>query len=576
MTTPAIRTLLFATLLLSPLAAAEDIGPTKFNEATVADLQAQMAAGTLTSVALTNFYLTRILVLDQKGPGVNAVIELNPDALAMARDADALRRRGVVLGPLHGIPVLLKDNIDTGDKMQTTAGSFALFGMPALRDSTIAAKLRAGGAVILGKTNLSEWANFRSFFSTSGWSGRGGLAHNPYSIDRNACGSSSGSAVAAAANFAAVSIGSETDGSIVCPANVNSVVGIKPTVGLTSRGGVVPISHTQDTVGPHGRTVADAAAVLNVIVSRTPDPRDPATAGVPLGWQGTGRTRPALPADYTVFVDPNGLSGARIGVTRQGIDSAPPQVVAAFDAAIAAIGAAGATVVDLDGSGFTFAPADGEFLVLTFDFKLDVEKYFAARMGVPMAGKTLADAIAFNNANAATEMPYFFQEIFELAEALDTSGPDPGNNPQPIFGGMTYNQALAVDHNAGVNGIDAALSKFGLDAVVAPTDSPGWTTDLILADHFLFASSGLAGGPGYPIVQVPAANVLGMPMGISFLGTAFSEPTLIKLASGFEAATHARFPPTFTGNVTTANTAGTTLTPRKSKPLDTGKRPHRM
>ena len=576
MTTAAIRTLLFATLLLSPLAAAEDIGPTKFNEATVADLQAQMAAGTLTSVELTNFYITRILVLDQKGPGVNAVIELNPDALSMARDADALRRRGVVLGPLHGIPVLLKDNIDTGDKMQTTAGSFALFGMPALRDSTIAAMLRAGGAVILGKTNLSEWANFRSFFSTSGWSGRGGLAHNPYSIDRNACGSSSGSAAAAAANFAAVSIGSETDGSIVCPANVNSVVGIKPTVGLTSRGGVVPISHTQDTVGPHGRTVADAAAVLNVIVSRTPDPRDPATAGVPLGWQGTGRTRPTLPPDYIAFVDPNGLSGARIGVTRQGIDSAPPQVVAAFDAAIAAIRSAGATVVDLDGSGFTFAPADGEFLVLTFDFKLDVEKYFVTRMGVPMAGKTLADAIAFNNANAATEMPYFFQEIFELAEALDTSGPNPGNNPQPIFGGMTYNQALAVDHNAGVNGIDAALSKFGLDAVVAPTDSPGWTTDLILADHFLFASSGLAGGPGYPIVQVPAANVLGMPMGISFLGTAFSEPTLIKLASGFEAVTHARFPPTFTGNVTTANTAGTTLTPRKSKPLDTGKRPHRM
>jgi len=263
-------------------------------------------------------------------------------------------------------------------------------------------------------------------------------------------------------------------------------------------------------------------------------------------------------------------------VTRQGIDSAPPQVVAAFDAAIAAIGAAGATVVDLDGSGFTFAPAGGEFLVLTFDFKLDVQKYFATRVGVPMAGKTLADAIAFNNANAATEMPYFFQEIFELADALDTSGPAPGNNPQPIFGGMTYNQALAVDHDAGVNGIDAALSKFGLDAVVAPTDSPGWTTDLILADHFLFASSGLAGGPGYPIVQVPAANVLGMPMGISFLGTAFSEPTLIKLASGFEATTHARFPPTFTGNVTTTNTAGTTLTPRKSKPLDTGKRQHRM
>src|SRR5215469_13076896 len=440
MTTAAIRTLLFATLLLSPLAAAEDIGPTKFNEATIADLQAQMAAGTLTSVELTNFYITRILVLDQKGPGVNAVIELNPDALSMARDADALRRRGVVLGPLHGIPVLLKDNIDTGDKMQTTAGSFVLFGEPATRDSTVAANLRAKGAVILGKTNLSEWANFRSFFSTSGWSGRGGLAHNPYSIDRNACGSSSGSAAAAAANFAAVSIGSETDGSIVCPANVNSVVGIKPTVGLTSRGGVVPISHTQDTVGPHGRTVADAAAVLTVIASRTHDQRDPATSGVPLGWQGTGRMRPAIPNDYTAFVDPNGLRGARVGVTRQGIDMAPPQVVAVFDNAVAAIVAAGATVVDLDGAGFTFAPASGEFLVLLFDFKLDVQGYFATRVNVPMANKTLADAIAFNNANASTEMPYFFQEIFQLSQAIDTSSP---NAPQPIFGGLTYNQALA-------------------------------------------------------------------------------------------------------------------------------------
>ena len=542
----------------------------------MADLQAQMAAGTLTSVQLTNFYVQRILGLDQAGPGVNSVIELNPDALAMAQNADNLRAKGQVLGPLHGIPVLLKDNIDTGDKMQTTAGSFALAGKPALHDSTVAAKLRAGGAVILGKTNLSEWANFRSFFSTSGWSGRGGLTHNPYSIDRNACGSSSGSAAAVTANFAAVSVGTETDGSIVCPANVSNVVGIKPTVGLASRAGIVPISHTQDTPGPHARTVADAAALLNVIVSRTPDKNDPATSGVPLGWQGTGRTRPALPADYTAFVDPNGLRGARVGVTRQGIDNAPPQVVAAFDNAVAAIRAAGATVVDLDGAGFTFASADGEFLVLLFDFKLDVQKYFATRVGVPMANKTLADAIAFNNAHAATEMPYFFQEIFDLAQALDTSGADPANNPQPIFGGLTYNQALASDHNAGVNGIDAALSQFNLDAVVAPTDSPGWTTDLILSDHFLFASSGLAGGPGYPIVQVPAANVLGMPMGISFLGTAFSEPTLIKLASGFEAATLARLQPTFTGNVTTPNTAGTTLTPPAPPKKDTGMRPHRL
>ena len=548
----------------------------RLEEATVAELQAAMAAGRLNSVALTNFYINRIRALDQHEPGVNSVIELNPDALSIARDADAKRRRGMVLGPLHGIPVLLKDNIDTGDRMQTTAGSFALAGQPASHDSTVAAKLRAGGAVILGKTNLSEWANFRSFFSTSGWSGRGGLTHNPYSLDRNACGSSSGSAAAVSANFAAVSIGTETDGSIVCPANVSGVVGIKPTVGLTSRAGVVPISHTQDTVGPHGRTVADAAAVLNVIASRTPDPRDPATADVPLGWQGTGRIRPALPADYTAFVDPNGLSGASVGVTRQGIDNAPPQVVSAFDAAVAAIAAAGATVVNLDGSGFTFAPADGEFLVLLFDFKLDVQQYFATRVGVPMAGKTLADAIVFNDTNAATEMPYFFQEIFQFSEAMDTSGPDPRNNPQPIFGGLTYNQALDIDHNAGVNGIDAALSQFNLDAVVAPTDSPGWTTDLILSDHFIFGSSGLAGGPGYPIVQVPSGNVLGMPVGISFLGTAFSEPTLIKLASGFEAVTHARILPTFTGSVTTANTAGTMVTPPRAPRKDKGLRPHRM
>ena len=547
--------------------------PTNHNEETVAQFQAEMAAGKLTSVQLTQYYIDRIMALDQNE--VNSVIELNPDALDMAKNADAMRAKGKLLGPLHGIPVLLKDNIDTGDKIQTSAGSFALVGKPALHDSTVAAKLRAGGAVILGKTNLSEWANFRSFFSTSGWSGRGGLTHNPYSLDRNACGSSSGSAAAASANFAAVSIGSETDGSIVCPANVNSVVGIKPTVGVTSRAGVVPISHVQDTIGPHGRTVADAAAALSVIASRTPDKGDPATSGVPLGWQGTGRTRPALPADYTAFVDPNGLRGARVGSTRQGIDNAPPQVVAAFDAALAAIQAAGATVVDLDGAGFQFVPANGEFLVLLYDFKIDVQKYFATRVGVPMANKTLADAIVFNDANAATEMPYFFQEIFQFAQAMDTSGPDPGNNPQPIFGGLTYNQALALDHDAGVS-LDTALSQFNLDAIVAPTDSPGWTSDLILSDHFLFASSGLAGGPGYPIVQVPAASVLGMPMGISFLGTAFSESTLIKLASGFEAATHARIVPTFTGNITTANTNGTNLTPPPPPKKDSGLRPHRM
>ena len=552
-----------------------DAAPTAYNEFTVTQLQAEMADGRLTSVKLTQFYLDRISALDQSGPNVNSVIELNPDALQLAQSSDKRRAKGKTLGPLDGIPVLLKDNIDTGDKMQTTAGSFALAGKPATQDSTVAANLRAAGAVILGKTNLSEWANFRSFFSTSGWSGRGGLTHNPYSTDRNACGSSSGSGAAAAANFAAISVGTETDGSIVCPANVNAVVGIKPTVGLASRAGIVPISHTQDTPGPHARTVADAAALLNVLASRTSDPRDAATSGVPLGWQGTGKTRPTLPADYTAFLNTDGLRGARLGVTRQGIDNAPPQVVAAFDKAIATIQNAGATVVDLDKAKFTFAPADGEFLVLVYDFKIDLQKYFATRTGVPMANKTLADAIAFNSANASTEMPYFFQEIFQLAESMDISGPHPEDNPQDAFGGMTYNQALAIDHKAGANGIDAALSQFNLDAVVAPTDSPGWTTDLIMSDHFVFASSGLAGGPGYPIVQVPAANVLGMPMGISFLGTAFSEPTLIRLASGFEAKTHARTQPTFTGNITTPNTNGTTLQPPKKTKDAKDVRPHR-
>src|SRR5467141_1314910 len=297
------RRVIGALLALTAFSAgADDL--TRFNEATVSQLQSMMQSGQLTSVELTNFYLNQILRLDQNGPGVNAVIELNPDALAAAKNADDLRAKGKVLGPLHGIPVLLKDNIDTGDQMQTSAGSFALVGRPALRDSTVAAKLRDGGAVILGKTNLSEWANFRSFFSSSGWSGRGGQCNNPYAIDRNPCGSSSGSGAAVSANLCSVALATETDGSIVCPAHMGGVVGIKPTVGVTSRAGVVPISHTQDTIGPHARTVADAAAVLTVIASQAFDGRDPATGGVPLGLRG--KKRPALPADYTQFVNPGG------------------------------------------------------------------------------------------------------------------------------------------------------------------------------------------------------------------------------------------------------------------------------
>src|SRR5437773_6077748 len=375
--------IVFAAVGLSISLRAQNNAPIKYNEMTIAELQAQMAAGTLTSVELTNFYLARIAALDQSGTdnGVNSVIELNPDALAMAQHADNLRAHGRLRGPLHGIPVLIKDNIDTGDQMQTTAGSFALFGQPAQQDSTVAAKLRAGAAVILGKTNLSEWANFRSFESTSGWSGRGGQCNNPYSLDRNPCGSSSGSAAAASANFATVSLGSETDGSIVCPGNANGVVALKPTVGLVSRAGVVPISHTQDTIGPHGRTVADAAATLGVIQSRNFDGRDPATDRVPPGWQGTGKTRPIdIPTDYTQFVDPNGLNGARLGLTTAGIegfDSMNPtrqEIIDAFDKAADKLRQASATVIDLDKQGFTF-PLNGnaEFLVLTLEFRQDVK-----------------------------------------------------------------------------------------------------------------------------------------------------------------------------------------------------------
>ena len=562
--------------------------PTQHNEATVDQLQAEMALGKLTSVQLTNYYIARINALDQRGAdhGVNSIIELNPDALALAQRADNLRKQGKVLGPLHGIPVLLKDNIDTRDKMQTTAGSFALFGRPALQDSTVAANLRAGGAVILGKTNLSEWANFRSFESISGWSGRGGQTNNPYGLDRNPCGSSAGSGAAASANFATVSFGTETDGSIVCPGNANGVVAIKPTVGLTSRAGVVPISHVQDTVGPHARTVADAAAALGIIQSRTFDGRDPATGGVPLGWQGTGKTRPTnIPTDYTIFIDPHGLKGARLGLTRAGLTgftnvTTPQPVLDAFEEAVNALTAAGATVIDLDAAGFTFPSADGEFLVLAFDFRRDVRAYFATRVGVPVAGGTLQTAIDFNNANADIEMPFFNQDIFEFCASLAQGV----NAPQPAFGGLTYSQALAIDHDAGVNGIDKAIKRFNLDAVVSATDNPAWSTDLIYGDHFIFGTSGLAAAPGYPIVQVPAGIVFGAPLGISFFGTAFSEPTLIKLASGFEAATRVRAHnlPTFADTVPARHIEGTTLTrphpPTSSlKPQEAAKKmPHHM
>jgi len=513
-----------AVLSLARAASAHAAAPVPdLEEATIAQLQAAMSSGALTALSLVRKYQARINVLDKS---VNAILELNSEAESIAKLLDAERKAGHVRGPLHGIPILLKGNIDTGDKMQTNAGSLALTGTPASQDSTVAANLRAAGAVILGKTNLSEWANFRGFNSTSGWSGAGGLTHNPYVLDRNACGSSSGSAASASANLCAASLGTETDGSIVCPANENGVVGIKPTVGLTSRAGVVPISHSQDTVGPHARTVADAAAVLTAIVSRTADPRDPATSG----------NRNLIPGDYTAFVDANGLRGARIGIPRAGVfDFIPSEVSNVFDAAVTAMQAAGATIVD----PADFPPAsigainsgNDEITVLLFEFKRDLNAYLATRTGVPI--HTLADAIAFNQAHAAQELKWFGQELFELAQA-------------DLFSASDYATALANERaEGGANGIDAVLAASNLDALIMPTDSPAWTTDLVLGDHFVFGTSSPAAIAGYPIINVPMGNIFGLPVGMSFVGTAFSEPKLIKLASGFEAATHARIKPQF-------------------------------
>src|SRR6266699_2067543 len=487
-------------------------GPaSSIEEITIAQIQSMFAAGTLTAKSLVNSYLSRITSLDQNGPQLNSILQVNPDALSIAGQIDQMRQSGTVLGPMMGIPILLKDNVDTHDQMQTAAGSLALVGTPALQDSTVAANLRKAGAIILGKTSLSEWANFRSFFSSSGWSGRGGQCNMPYAIDRNPCGSSSGSGAATSGNLTTVSIGTETDGSIVCPANANGVVGIKPTVGLVSRAGIIPISHTQDTAGPHARTVMDAAIVLDAIAQRTPDPRDPATSTSPIGKQG--QKRPKLPASYAAFVNPNGLNGSRIGVSRD-FEGFSPKLDAVFEQSLTAMTNAGATLVDVFFPHFSDIFSGGnEFTVLLFDFNTD---------------------------HAAQEMPFFGQEIFELA---DTFSSDP-NATQPT--GMSYNQAIAADILIGATeGIDMLLSQFHLDAIVAPTDNPSWPTDLINGDHFVVGSSSPPAIVGYPNINVPMGMTFGVPVGISFFSTAFSEPTLIKLASGFEAVTHARQVPQF-------------------------------
>jgi amidase len=490
--------------------------PFAFDEADIASLSARMAGGELTSHALTKAYLDRIALVDVSGPRLNAVIALNPDALAEADALDAERRAGRVRGPLHGIPILLKDNIDA-PPMPTTAGSLALADHLPSRDAFLVEKLRAAGAVILGKTNLSEWANFRSTRSISGWSGVGGQTRNPYALDRNPCGSSSGSGTAVSANLAAAAIGTETDGSIICPASVAGIVGLKPTVGLVSRKGIVPISESQDTAGPMTRTVADAAALLAAIAA--PDPRDPANGGV---------KRPS-DVDYLAHLKPDALRGARIGVLRASVGY-HPDVDAAFDRAVAALKAAGATVVDAS------IPTAGKWdsaenTVLLAEFKPGLEAYLADS-GAPI--RRFQDVIDFNRSHAAQEMPYFGQELFE--QALKA----------PSLQSREYRAAReAARRLAGPEGIDAALRKQRLDALVAPATGPSWRTDTVLGDHFSGAGYGAAAVAGYPSITVPMGDAHGLPLGLVFMGGKWTEARLIELAYSFEQSTHARTPPRF-------------------------------
>jgi amidase len=503
---------------ITAAAAGSDVQPFELDELTIADLQSGMASGKFTARSLTQKYLSRIEAVDKDGPGVNSVIEVNPDALALADVADKIRREGNIRGPLDGIPVLIKDNINTADRMQTTAGSLALLGSRPAHDSFVVQKLREAGAVILGKTNLSEWANIRSTHSTSGWSGRGGLTRNPYALDRNACGSSSGTGAAVAANLSAIGVGTETDGSVVCPSSANGLVGIKPTLGLISRAGIIPIAHSQDTAGPMARTVRDAAILLSALAGV--DSRDPATSDA--AGQAT---------DYTRFLDPDGLRGARIGVARKyfGFNDA---VDSLMNDVLQEMKRAGAELIDpadLESHGKF---DDSEFTVLLYELKADLNAYLKSRPDAPV--HSLAEAIDFNQRNKDKEMPYFGQDIFIKAEA---KGP---------LTSKEYLDALDANHRLSrKEGIDGVMDKKRLDAIVAPTGSPAWLTDFINGDHASGGSSNAAAVAGYPDVTVPAGFVDGLPVGISFFGRAWSEPVLLKIAYGFEQATTVRKAPQF-------------------------------
>ncbi len=490
----------------------------EFYEVTLAELQAGMESGRWTSREITDAYLARIETIDRQGPTLRAVIETNPEAGDVADRLDREREESGVRGPLHGIPVLLKDNIGTADKMTTTAGSLALEGSIPAEDAAVARRLREAGAVLLGKTNLSEWANFRSTRSSSGWSARGGQCRNPYALDRNPCGSSSGSAVGVSANLAPLAVGTETDGSIICPSGINGIVGIKPTVGLAGRSGIIPISHTQDTAGPMARTVRDAAILLGAMAGL--DPADPATAGA--GEKGH--------ADYTGFLAPDGLKGARVGIGRQffGFHN---QVDACMEEAISTLSRAGAVIVDPADIETRNQFGDAEFEVLLYEFKDGLNRYFQS-LG-PSAGiRSLKALIDFNSRNADREMPYFGQEILEMAEARGD------------LKSREYLEALETCRTLSRDkGIDAVMDKLNLDAIMAPSNGPAWMTDHVNGDHYAGGSSAPAAVSGYPNITVPAGQVGGLPVGVSFFGRAWSEPVLLRIAYGFEQVTGHRMSP---------------------------------
>jgi amidase len=499
---------------------APGIKPFDLEEITITELQVGMNAGKFTAQALVEKYTARIEEIDKQGPAVNAIIEMNPEAASIAEALDQERKTKGPRGPLHGIPVLLKDNIDTADRMLTTAGSLALVDSKPAEDSFVAQKLRAAGAVILGKTNLSEWANSRSSHSTSGWSGRGGLTKNPYALDRNACGSSSGTGAGISANLAAVGIGTETDGSIVCPSSANGLAGIKPTVGLLSRSGIIPISHTQDTPGPMCRTVRDAAILLGALTGV--DAEDPATSAI----AGKSQT------DYAQYCAPNGLKGARIGVARKyfGFNEAVDRLM---EQALETMKKEGATLIDPADIPTMGKFDDSEATVLMYELKADLRAYLA-RLGSGAPVKTLKDVIEFNERNRPKEMPYFGQDLFIKAE---NKGP---LTEKEYLEAVTKGRRLTREE-----GIDSIMDKNHLDAIVGPTGGPAWLTDLLTGDHFGGGSSNAAAIAGYPNINVTAGFIFGMPVGISFFGRAWSEPTLIKIAYSFEQATKARRPPRF-------------------------------